>query len=302
MRNRFVHVITGAGGYLGAALVKKIRQREPESTVISLDRSSCDLLSQSQTFSVFRGFESVDYIYHLAEVNGNYEWSISNCHDQLVSNIMIHTNVISAWTKFHPTARFIAANSAWSYPEDLSKVTEGKYFCGSVNKNIRHFALGKHLLVLALSTAAAQHHLRGSSLILGTVYGPGDESDHLIPTIFKKIKSGDNVIQLKTSGVEKRDFIYVDDQALGMYLHRDIDTPVLNISSGIAISVRDVVAAIVRLTKYEGRIIYDAAASRQVSDRIIDTGLVQSLTGWPKNQRLKTLEEGLRSVLESIQS
>ena len=296
---RHVHVVTGARGYLGAALVKLITRAEPESSVIALDRTSCDLLSQTQTHSVFRNIQRIDYIYHLAEVNGNFDWSIENSHDQLIQNLTINTNVISAWTKFHPAARMIAANSAWSYPENISVATEANYFCSVVNGAIQHFAFTKQLMVLALSTAATQYNLQGTSLVLGTVYGPEDESDHLIPTILKKIELNSKIIELSTPGFEKRDFVFVNDQVLGIYLHRNVSVPVLNISSGVSTSVRDVITLIVNMTKYQGKVVYSPLGAKHVRDRIIDVGMAHALTGWPFNQRLRTLEEGLRITIES---
>ena len=54
---------------------------------------------------------------------------------------------------------------------------------------------------------------------MGTVYGPGDLSDHFIPTIIRRMRKK-NLFKVYGTG-KRADFIYVDDQVKGIFMSKD---------------------------------------------------------------------------------
>ena len=107
-------VITGGNGFIGRNLYNFLKKRS-KSKIISIPRR-IDLSKTKQVEKYFKKINKIDYIFHLAEVSGNKEWSKNNSFLQTVTNLNIHSNVISSWKKFHPKARFIFVSSIWSYP------------------------------------------------------------------------------------------------------------------------------------------------------------------------------------------
>ena len=70
------------------------------------------------------------------------------------------------------------------------------------------------------------------------VYGPGDNSDKFIPWLQTSLIKNSGPVNL-TSGIQLRDFIYIDDQIKAIYAHKDVDLSILNIGSGRLIKIKE---------------------------------------------------------------
>ena len=101
-----------------------------------------------------------------------------------------------------------------------------------LNPETRHFGYNKKIATILLETAKVNFKLKATTLILGTVYGPGDLSDHFIPTIIRRMKNEKKILEVYGTGKESRDFIYIDDQVKGIFLHKDCNEEILNIGTG----------------------------------------------------------------------
>jgi GDP-L-fucose synthase len=86
----------------------------------------------------------------------------------------------------------------------------------------------------------------------------------------------------------------------GIFEHLDYNGELLNISSGQASSIRQVVEILARLMEYKGRIVFDASKATGAARRRINTDLAGRTTGWPGKGTLHTLEEGLRKTVNSF--
>jgi UDP-glucose 4-epimerase len=81
--------------------------------------------------------------------------------------------------------------------------------------------------------------LRGATARLFTVYGPGEHPDRLLPSL-RRLVTTDERLPL-TSGIQRRDFTFVDDVAEGLLRIGLSDVPpgeVLNLATGQLTSVR----------------------------------------------------------------
>ena len=74
------------------------------------------------------------------------------------------------------------------------------------------------------------------------LYGPGEPEKRLVPDVVTSLLAGSRVAC--SEGTQRRDFMYVDDvgQAIGEILLSDV-TGAVNVGSGVAIKVRDLVSA-----------------------------------------------------------
>ncbi len=74
----------------------------------------------------------------------------------------------------------------------------------------------------------------------------------------------------------------------------------MNIGTGKACQIRDVVEILARLMNYQGKIVFDVSKATGAASRRINVALAVEATGWPGNTRLHTLEEGLQKTVESF--
>ncbi len=94
----------------------------------------------------------------------------------------------------------------------------------------------------------AYAHEAGLSLAWGRVfllYGPGEDERRLVPQVARALLSGERAPT--SDGAQLRDFTHVDDVAGGFaaLLDSDVEGPV-NVASGEAVSIADVLALIAR--------------------------------------------------------
>ncbi len=102
-------------------------------------------------------------------------------------------------------------------------------------------------------------------------------------------------------GTEIRDFVYIDDQIAGILRHLDYDGELLNVTTGVYHSIRELVSALVRVMDYRGEIVYSAVKGLGVASRRMSVMKAASVTGWPGDYRLHALEEGLRMTVEATE-
>ena len=202
----------------------------------------------------FKNSKKFNYIFHFAEVSGNKEWSKKNSFNQTLANLKINLNVISSWAKYQSHAKFIFVSSIWSYPLGKSFLQEKNYWSGMLNPETRHFGYNKKIATILLETAKANLKLKATTLILGTVYGPGDLSDHFIPTIIRKMKKEKKSLNVYGTGNESRDFIFIDDQVKGIFSHRDCNEEIINVGTGKLTSIKKVIEISKKIIKFKHKV------------------------------------------------
>jgi GDP-L-fucose synthase len=284
-------LITGGTGFLGRALAQRI----PEAVVVG--RRAYDLTDWEDTRDLFCRLP-LDYILHCADVHGNAQWSQQHQGEQYLQNTAITVNVLKAWHCCQPQARFVALGSAWAYPAVSHAVREEEYWDGPLHPPVRAYGLGKRLQSLGLSTLKQQYGLKGTTLILGNVYGPGDRSARLIPSLIRQMQADVPEITLWSDGKERRPFIYVDDQITGILQHLDYDGEVLNVGPPTCPTVREVTECLARQLVYPYA--HLSYGDQSAPGCVFDHTRAQDATGWPDFHTFTTLAAGLRATVAAV--
>ena len=293
------YLITGAHGFIGRHLTEFIRNNEPDSDVVPVGREY-DLTDFTACTRLLQKSGPFDYVFHLADVTGNARWSASHSADQFFANAKISLNILEGVCKFQPYARLVGFSSLWAYPARVAWAREQDYWDGPLHESIQHYGLNKKFLGGGLQACKQQLKTKGTMLVLGSVYGPGDHSDHVIPSLIRRMKDNPNTLEVWGSGRQVRDFIYVEDQVRSIYLHRDFNGSLLNISGGQSYSIRNVVETLAKLLPYSGKIVYLSEQGVGEDERRMDMTLANQKTGWPGNYKLRSLKEGLLLTLRGI--
>ena len=291
------YLITGASGFVGSAMKHFLVQEEADAEVIAIGREQ-NLADPAVCKEVFSCCGKLDYIFHFADVNGNAEWSRQHAADQYFSNMKITLNVLENVIRYQHQARFVGFSSLWAYPDRSTNFSEAEYWMGALPTTIQQYGMSKKMLGSGLAACGRQHGLRGTMLVLGSIYGPGDHSDHLVPSLIAKMKRNPHELLVWGDGSQVRDFIFLEDQLRGIYLHKDFEGELLNIAGGQPASVHEVVAHLQKLMNYRGEIIYSGAENGLADDRRLDMSAATRYSGWPGSFRLKSLREGLKITIE----
>lgn len=295
------YLVTGADGFIGRHLVALLQSVEPHADVLTVGRN-CKLEVRENCMDAFMAAGAVDYIFHLADVSGNAQWSAQHAVDQFFSNTKISTNVLEATAVHQRSARFIGVSSLWAYPSHVRLARESDYWTGPLVEATQHYGFNKKLIGVGLQACKQQYGQKGTVLVLGSAYGPGDRSDHVIPSLIQRMSENQKSLEIWGNGYQRRDFTFVEDQVRSMYLHRDFDGPLLNISSGSTYSIRDVVSALVSTSQYAGEVRYQSDDPGEVDERALDISLATAYSGWPSIHKMHSLEEGIRLTLKGRQN
>ena len=125
---------------------------------------------------------------------------------------------------------------------------------------------------------------RGVTARLFTVYGPGEHRGRLLPSLLETADTG-APLQL-TSGLQQRDFTYVEDAAEGM-LRLGVAAPVpgdiVNLATGILTPVRGFAERAAQLLSIQpGQLRFGALPTRgeEMLATAIDVSVLRDITGW----------------------
>lgn len=247
-------LVTGAGGMLGGAISRILRETTP-SAVISPTRRELDLLDAHAVHDFVREVRPTHVFHPAAKVfglGGNTRFPGQMYHE----NAMMNANVIEA-SRLAGVRKISGIGTGCVYPVmyDGEHLSEDQIWDGPPHGSEWAYAQAKRGMLTHLSSYQKQYGLDYLFPICGNLYGPNDlfdiENGHVIPSLIAKFHAaltGDKNVTIWGTGVAVRDFSFVDDAANAIIAaHRAISGPV-NIASGNIHPIRDVVEILDELT------------------------------------------------------
>ena len=135
-----------------------------------------------------------------------------------------------------------------------------------------------------LESCCAALSLRGLTARLFTVYGPGEHSGRLLPSLLETARSGEQLAL--TTGLQQRDFTYVEDVVDGLFRLGVSDSSageVVNLATGRPMAVREfALNAAEILGIADGELLFGALPTREEETEHVNVALdrLGRLTGW----------------------
>lgn len=260
-------LVTGGAGFLGSNFVEELKDAGVKSKDIFIVRSNeYDLTSQTQTDTLFKKIKP-QIVVHLAGLVGGILANDKEPADYFYKNLMMGTNVLHAAWK-HGAEKCVSAAAGCGYPEHAPvPLKEKDFWNGYPQPWSAPYSLAKRMLQIQSIAYHKQHGFKSVVCLPGNIYGPHDNFNlyqaHVIPALVRKFveaaERGDKEIVVWGSGKPTRDFVHARDVARGMMLAAlKYDTPELvNISSGVETSIKEVVDTLAKITNFKGNIAWD---------------------------------------------
>jgi CDP-glucose 4,6-dehydratase len=285
MRSAFV---TGAGGFLGTALVRRLAEQGVEVTA-----ARCDVTDRAAVAAAL-GARAHDSVFHLAARSLAGDTSRSPAETFEV-NVRGTWNVVEACRE-HGVARAVVAASDKVYGprpdppfrEDVALRPVAPY---DVSKAAADLVARSFWPACGLPVATAR---------LTNVYGPGDRHrSRLVPDAATAALAGRAPV-IRSDGTPERDFLFVDDAVDALIaIARALDGEgargeAFNAGAGRPHAVREVVERVCRIagTGVEPEI---RGAPSPPDRQAVDTSKLRALTGW---RPAVGLDEGLRRTVQ----
>ena len=296
-------MVTGGGGFLGTAVVERLKRAEPASIAVPRSRDY-DLRHRAEIDRALADHRP-EVIIHLAAVVGGIGANRDNPGRFFYENAIMGIELIEA-ARVAGVGKFVTIGTVCAYPKFTPlPFHEADLWGGYPEETNAPYGLAKKMLLVQGQAYRAQYGMNVIYLIPVNLYGPGDNFDpassHVIPALIRKCvdarEAQADTIEVWGTGSASREFLYVDDAAEGIVLGADRydgDEPV-NLGVGREITIRDLVGTIARLTGFAGEIRWDASKPDGQPRRALDTSRARESFGF---EAQTTFEDGLRATIE----
>ena len=226
--------ITGASGFIGSNLAKRILTTEPDTKVIGLDNMNdyYDVRIKEARLAELQKFENYTFIKgNLADkvlINSIFEqyhpdivvnlgaqagvrYSITNPDAYIESNMIGFYNILEA-CRYYPVEHLVYASSSSVYGSNkkVPYSTDDK-----VDNPVSLYAATKKSNELMAHAYSKLYNIPSTGLRFFTVYGPAGRPDMAYFGFTNKLVNGET-IKIFNYGNCKRDFTYVDDIVEGV--------------------------------------------------------------------------------------
>lgn len=226
--------VTGASGFIGANLVKRVLTSEPSAKVIGLDsmndyydvrikEARLAELQQFPDYTFVKGnladkalITSIFEQYHPEIVvnlgaQAGVRYSITNPDAYIESNMIGFYNILEA-CRHYPVEHLVYASSSSVYGSNkkVPYSTDDK-----VDNPVSLYAATKKSNELMAHAYSKLYNIPSTGLRFFTVYGPAGRPDMAYFGFTNKLRDG-KTIQIFNYGNCKRDFTYVDDIVEGV--------------------------------------------------------------------------------------
>ena len=229
-------------------------------------REDGDLTDYEATRALFRRVEPT-HVIHLAALVGGIGGNLMHSGDFFRSNILINTNVLDAAREVG-VEKLVSYMSTCVFPNDASyPLTVDQLHLGPPHPSNFGYAYAKRMLEVQSRAYRAQWGMNYVVLIPTNIYGPHDNwnltEGHVVPALIHKCavakQSGDPLV-VWGSGTPLREFVYSRDVAalsLWAAAEYDSETPLI-LTSGIEVSIRNLVESVVEAMGFQGEVVFDA--------------------------------------------
>ena len=222
-------LITGASGFIGSNLAKRILTDEPDTRVIGLDNMNDyydvrikearlkeleafpnyvfvkgNLADKSLVFDLFETYHPAIVVNLAAQAGVRY--SIINPDAYVESNLLGFYNILEA-CRHYPVEHLVYASSSSVYGANkkVPYSTEDK-----VDNPVSLYAATKKSNELLAHAYSKLYNIPSTGLPFSTVYGPAGRPDMAYFGFTDKLRRGDK-IRIFNYGKCKRDFTFIDD-------------------------------------------------------------------------------------------
>lgn len=297
--------IAGHLGLVGSAISRRLK-RDGFTNLVVRTRAELDLRNQPAVDAFFDR-ERPEYVFMAAAKVGGILANSSYPAEFLRDNLEVQNNVIDAAYRFG-ARKLLFLGSSCIYPKLAPQPIKEEYLLtGPLEATNEWYAIAKIAGIKMVQAYRKQYGFSAISLMPTNLYGPGDNFDlassHVLPALLRKahearLRRLPELVVWGTGSV-RREFLHVDDLADAVvFLMQTYDEPeILNVGTGVDITIRELAGLVQRITAWQGRLVFDPSKPDGTPRKRLDVSRLTAL-GW--RARIG-LEEGIASTYQWYQ-
>jgi GDP-L-fucose synthase len=279
-------LVTGATGFLGRHLMPILVTRYGREKVCGVSSRDFDLMDPAQVRRMFSE-RKPQILVHLAAYSGGIGANRRYPADFYYRNTLLTALVFEAAAR-SGVEKMVYTVGGCSYPARApSPLSERQMWDGYPQPESAAYSTAKKMGMVASEAYRRQHGLISTVLIPGNMYGEYDnfhpQDSHVVPAMLRRYyeaqRRGDQQVTMWGTGTPVRDFVYAGDVAavIPWFLENFQETGPVNVSSGVATSIRELAETVAAVTGYCGEIVWDAAQPDGQKIKTFDVALLGSL-------------------------
>lgn len=305
--------VAGHRGMAGSAICRAL-QRSGYENLLTASRDQLDLLDLQAVQRWFADNNPTVVVLAAAKVGGIHA-NDTYPADFLLENLKIQTNVIeTAWRS--GVKRLLFLGSSCIYPKFAEQpIKEESLLTGSLEPTNEWYAIAKIAGIKLCESLRKQYGFDAISLMPTNLYGQGDnyhpENCHVLPALIRRFheakESGAESVTCWGTGSPMREFLHVDDLgeacvfSLENWQPSSGEPQLVNVGTGLDLTIRELAEMISDSCGYEGQIIWDTTKPDGTPKKQLDVSKLMQL-GWtasiPLNKGVQDTTQAFRQQLD----
>ena len=289
--------VAGHTGLVGSAIVRKLLGCGYKN-IITAEHSYLDLTDQNETENFF-AVNKPEYVFLAAAMVGGIYANNTFPGQFIYSNLQIELNIINS-AKMTGVKKLCFLGSSCIYPRfSLQPIREDFLLTGQLEPTNEAYAIAKIAGIKMCQAYNKEYKTDFISVMPTNVYGPGDNYDlktsHVLPALIRRIHEAKTAhaesIKIWGTGTPLREFIHSDDLADAcVYLMVNYSgSDIINIGTGVEVSINELVNLICRIVGYTGVIDWDKSMPDGMPRKLLDCTKLKNIGWFPKI----TIENGI---------
>ena len=302
-------LVAGGSGLIGRQLVRLLKDEGAHVKVadkkVSLDIASDESIEDIQRDlttmnNCMEACHDMDYVFNLMCIKGSPKAMKERPASHLVPMLQFNTNLMEA-ARICKVSKYLYTSSVAVY-EPKEMFSEDDVWVTFPSPHDRFAGWAKRIGELQAESYEIEYGWDDISIVRpGNTYGPHDDFDSdgamVVPSLIKKILSGEEQITLWGDGSNVRDFTHCRDVAKGMMLVMEKSpgaTNPINLGSGGGCSIKELVEVILQNVDKEPRVIWDWTKPSGDKIRVMNVDRAKSLGYNPSI----SLEQGIKETID----
>ena len=305
-------LVTGAGGFLGTNIAKRLveagshvrgvlHRRAPQFEHESLEYVRADLTNMEDCRGVVEG---MDYVFMCAANTSGAAVMATQPLAHVTPNVVMNAQMLEASYQAK-VEKFLFMSSSAAYPPTGDRpVTESEMFEGDPYE--AYFSVGwMKRYAEVLCRIYSEKIINPMPVVVvrpSNVYGPFDKFDfersHVTAALIRKVVERHDPLEVWGTGEDVRDLIYIDDfvDAVLLAMAKLESFDPINIAYGEGCRVRDVLNTLLEVDGFEdAHVVVNPGKPSMIPIRLVDTGKAQQQLGFTPQIPLRV---GLQKTIQ----
>lgn len=262
--------VTGVTGFIGLRLLNSLSAKYGNESITPISSRpiegfDCVIYDENMSFQDEIQCEVLIHAGAYTPKNSSQANIISKCNSNIFFTEMLLSNVSLAKLKKIVN---LSSLDVYAGAEKLDETS-------SVGP-LSLYGMSKLYCEKMVHSFATENNIEARTLRIGHVYGPGEEAyQKVLPLTISKIINNQPV-EIWGDGSELRSFIHVDDVVTTIVRSTEIDfePEVINVVSGNALSIRELVSMLISISTKDIKVTY-SAANYPSRDLVFDNSLLK---------------------------